>query len=103
MILGVGLLDPTTRIERNLNSASRTINRLFSFHQEYVGLLPDLQELMTPLFWKEIELDRLRSTSLYRSTIEQKELWTKEYESLMADILSLSPTLHEFLTRHLSW
>jgi hypothetical protein len=58
---------------------------------------------MTPLFWNDAELQKLRSTSLLPTTDQQRELWTKEYECFVEKILNLSPSLHALIIKHTSW
>ncbi|KAA1117885.1 hypothetical protein PGT21_026469 [Puccinia graminis f. sp. tritici] len=80
----------------------RLLHELFSFHEEYVRLLPETEELMTPLFWNDAELQKLRSTSLLPTTDQQRELWTNEYECFVEKIRNLSPSLHALITQHTS-
>ncbi|OAV90828.1 hypothetical protein PTTG_02181 [Puccinia triticina 1-1 BBBD Race 1] len=80
------------------------LTELFSFHEEYVRLLPEAEQLMTPLFWNDAELDRVRSTSLLPSVDQQRQLWTSEYESLILGekIRGLSDDLHAFIRQHVT-
>lgn len=78
------------------------LDELFSFHHEYVRLLPRTEDLLTPLFWTETELDTLGPFSLLHAVDQQKTLWTGEYASLLLHLQDLSPALHRLVARHAS-
>ncbi|KAH9449516.1 hypothetical protein Pst134EB_020343 [Puccinia striiformis f. sp. tritici] len=93
---------PCDQVTPDPSQTVHLLNELFSFHEEYVRLLPETDDLMTPIFWKNAELQKLHTTSLLYSVNQQKQLWTSEYESLIGKILGLSPSLHDFMARHTS-
>ncbi|MBW0536257.1 hypothetical protein O181_075972 [Austropuccinia psidii MF-1] len=89
-------------VKHDETPARRLVFDLFSFHKLYVSLLPPLQELTTPLFWNEAEVEKLRFTDLYPSIMERKQLWTTEYEEMMENIRRMSSVLYDYMSRYLS-